>query len=141
MKICQICGKEIEFRNCIQQKHKFAEIYYNKVCEANAMGYITDVTDNQWDIIEPIFKSSKGRNFVKHSKRDLVNAVLYLIKTGCQWRFLPNDFPSYTAVWSFYRRAAESGKWEEAMDLLVKKHGKTLAENLRQPMELLTRKA
>jgi putative transposase len=85
------------------------------------MGYSTDLTDTQCYMIESIFKSNKGNNFVKHSKRDLINAVLYLVKTGCQWRLLPNDFPPYTAVWSFYRRAVKSGKWEKAMDLLVKK--------------------
>ena len=85
------------------------------------MGYSTDLTDKQWAKIEHIFRSNKGANFVKHSKRDLVNAVLYLVKTGCQWRLLPNDFPPYVTVWSFYRRAVKSGKWEKAMDMLVKK--------------------
>ena len=85
------------------------------------MGYSTDLTDKQWNIIKPVFESNRGANFIKHDKRCLVNAVLYLVKTGCQWRLLPNDFPPYTAVWSFYRRAMISGKWEEAMDLLVKK--------------------
>lgn len=85
------------------------------------MGYSTDLTDKQWELIEPIFKSTKGVNFVKHSKRDLINAVLYLVKTGCQWRLLPNDFPPHDTVWSFYRRAVKSGKWEKAMDTLVKK--------------------
>ena len=89
------------------------------------MGYSTDLTDQQWVKIEAIFKSNKGVNFVKHSKRDLVNAVLYLVKTGCQWRLLPNDFPAYTTVWSFYRRAVKSGKWEKAMDSLVKKTRET----------------
>lgn len=60
-------------------------------------------------------------NLVKHSKRDLVNAVLYLVKTGCQWRVLPNDLPNYVTVWSFYRRAVIAGKWEQAMALLVEK--------------------
>ena len=85
------------------------------------MGYSTDLTDAQWKILEPIFKSNKGQHFVLHSKRNLVNAVLYLVKTGCQWRLLPNDFPPHDAVWSFYRRAVKSGKWEKAMDNLVKK--------------------
>ena len=58
---------------------------------------------------------------MEHSKRDLINAVLYLVKTGCQWRLLPNDFPPHDAVWSFYRRAVKSGKWEKAMDVMVKK--------------------
>ena len=85
------------------------------------MKYSTDLTDSQWQQIESIFQTSRGKNFVKHSKRELVNAVLYLIKTGCQWRLLPNDFPPYPTVWSFYRRAVISGKWEKAMDMLVEK--------------------
>lgn len=85
------------------------------------MRYSTDLTNKQWKIIEPIFTSNKGQHFVEHSKRELINAVLYLVKTGCQWRLLPNDFPPYSTVWSFYRRAVKSGKWEKAMDLLVKK--------------------
>ncbi len=68
-------------------------------------------------MIVPVFVS----NNIEHSKHDLVNAVFYLVETGCQIRLLPNDFLSYTAVWSFYRRAVKSGKWEKTMDLLVKR--------------------
>jgi len=85
------------------------------------MGYPTDLTDKQWGLIGHIFRSYKGQHFAEHSKRDLVNAVLYVVKTGCQWRMIPNDFPHHEAVWSFYRRAVASGKWERAMDLLVQK--------------------
>jgi len=94
------------------------------------MGYSTDLTDTQWKMIEPIFKSNKGQHFVEHSKRDLINAVLYLVKTGCQWRMLPNDFPPHDTVWSFYRRAVKSGKWEKAMDMIVKK---TREDDYRKP--------
>jgi len=85
------------------------------------MGYKTDLTDVQWSLIEPIFTSNKGQHLSKHTKRELINAVLYLVKTGCQWRLLPNDFPPHDTVWSFYRRAVKSGKWEKAMDTLVQK--------------------
>jgi putative transposase len=85
------------------------------------LGYSTDLTDKQWEMIEPIFVSKKGQHLSKYSKRDLINAVLYLVKTGCQWRLLPNDFPPHDAVWSFYRRAVKTGKWEKAMDLMVRK--------------------
>ena len=84
------------------------------------MGYSTNLTDKQWKMIEDVFRSNKGHHFVEHSKRDLVNAVLYLVKTGCQWRLLPNDFPPHNTVWSFYRRAVKAGKWEKAMAMLVK---------------------
>jgi transposase len=86
------------------------------------MGYSTDLTDTQWALIESVFKSNKGQHLVKHSKRDLINAVLYLVKTGCQWRLLPNDFPKHDTVWSFYRRAVESGQWEKEMDTMGKKN-------------------
>ena len=99
------------------------------------MGYMTDLTDKQWRMIEGFFKSNKGQHLVKHSKRELVNAVLYLVKTGCQWRMLPKDFPPHDTVWSFYRRAVESGTWEKAMDHLVKKTEKQQDENPNQPME------
>ena len=94
------------------------------------MGYPTDLTDKQWDLIEHIFRTHKGKHFVEHPKRDLVNAVLYLVKTGCQWRMLPKDFPPWSTVDSFYRRAVKSGRWEKAMDLLVKKVRK---DNGRKP--------
>jgi len=55
-------------------------------------------------------------------KRKLVNAVLYMTKTGCQWRMLPNDFPPYSTVWSFYRRANQSGLWDRILLALVQKN-------------------
>ena len=86
------------------------------------MGYATDLTDRQWLIIEAFFVGeNRGKHLQKRSKRELVNAVLYLNKTGCQWRLLPNDFPPYPTIWSFYRRAVKSGLWERIMDCLVGK--------------------
>ena len=49
--------------------------------------YETDLTDEQWEIIEPLFVGMRKR---KWEKREWVNAVLYLVKTGCQWRNLPH---------------------------------------------------
>ena len=55
----------------------------------------TDMTDKQWAKVQPLLKKeNRDKHFDKHSKRELINAALYLDKTGCQWRLLPNDFPS-----------------------------------------------
>ena len=90
--------------------------------EVLRMGYPSDLTDKEWEIIEPIFtKAKKGKHLQKHEKRDLVNGVLYIVKTGCQWEFLPKDYPPYKTVNSFYVRAKGSGMWEEMMDMLVQK--------------------
>ena len=79
--------------------------------------YETDLTDEQWKIIEPLFVGMRKR---KWEKRELVNAVLYLVKTGCQWRNLPHDFPPAFTVHSFYRRARLSGLWDRILQHLVK---------------------
>ena len=79
--------------------------------------YKTDLTDEQWKIIEPLFVGMRKR---KWEKRELVNAVLYLVKTGCQWRNLPHDFPPAFTVHSFYRRARLSGLWDRILQHLVK---------------------
>ncbi|MBQ6296952.1 MAG: transposase [Selenomonadaceae bacterium] len=47
--------------------------------------YETDLTEEQWEVIAPLFVNMRNRNW---EKRELVNAVLYLVKTGCQWRIL-----------------------------------------------------
>ena len=80
------------------------------------MKYASDLTDSQWEQIEKHFQGMRTR---KWAKRELVNAVLYYEKTGCQWRLLPHDLPPYPTVWSFYRRAKLSGLWEQILRGLV----------------------
>ena len=86
------------------------------------MGYQTDLTDNQWDMIKHLFerKNNTGKHLETQEKRQLINAVLYLNKTGCQWRMLPNDFPNYSTVSSFYHRALQRGIWERLNAFLVR---------------------
>ena len=79
--------------------------------------YPSDLTDKEWAMIEPFLPH--GNRSALH-KRSLVNAVLYLNKTGCQWRFLPHEYPPHNSVWSFFRRARDSGLWEKIADELVK---------------------
>ena len=78
--------------------------------------YPSDLTDRQWTEIEPIF--SGMREYI-WPKRELTDAVLYFVKTGCQWRHLPHDFPPYSTVHSFYRRARNSGLWDKILECLV----------------------
>lgn len=79
--------------------------------------YETVVTDERWEIIKPLFVNMRKR---KREKRELVNVILYLVKTGCQWRNLPHDFPPVFTVHSFYRRVRLSGLWDRILEHLVK---------------------
>jgi putative transposase len=78
------------------------------------MGYPTDLSDGQWAIIKPRLDEMTGnyRHSIRNDYRQYMNAILYVTKTGCQWDMLPNDFPKYTAVKSFFRRLRIRGLWE-----------------------------
>jgi len=76
--------------------------------------YDTDLTKSQWEAISARFKEING-NYGKNAeipKWKLINAVLYKLKTGCQWRMLPKDMPKWSTVWTFYRRCKLNGIWE-----------------------------
>ena len=79
--------------------------------------YPTDLTDSQWAIIAPLFV---GIREYKYSKRELLNAVLYVVDSGCKWRQLPHDFPKWQTVYSFFRRSIEKNLWDKILAHLVK---------------------
>jgi len=67
--------------------------------------YETDLTDDEWAILQPILKRAlygdkiKTRGHPRHYPlREITNAILYVLKTGCQWRNLPNDLPPWKTV-------------------------------------------
>jgi transposase len=61
--------------------------------------YTTDLTDQEWEIIEPLFPGPKhlGRK-IEYSRREILNAIFYLNRNGCAWRDLPGDLPPYGTV-------------------------------------------
>lgn len=79
--------------------------------------YPTDLTDSQWAIIAPLFV---GMREYKYSKWELLNAVLYVVDSGCKWRQLPHDFPKWQTVYSFFRRSIEKNLWDKILEHLVK---------------------
>src|SRR5690348_17718324 len=65
--------------------------------------YPSDLTDKQWALLKPLIPTPPGGGRpVKTDMRDVVDAVLYLLRTGCQWRYLPNDFPPKSTVWRYF---------------------------------------
>jgi putative transposase len=76
--------------------------------------YPSDLSDDQWDLLRPLLP--RRRTPVGHpivvSRRDLVDAILYILRTGCQWRQLPHDFPPWGTVSSQFYRWRQAGVWE-----------------------------
>jgi putative transposase len=85
--------------------------------------YDTDVTDEQYVLIEPFLPRPKRTGRPPADLRRVVNAILYLNRTGCQWRLLPKDFPPWSTVHTWYRRWRRDGTWDrihEALRRLVR---------------------
>ena len=75
--------------------------------------YPDDVTDAQWAVLEPLLPKAKpGGRPRTTDVREVVNAVLYLTRTGCGWRHLPHDFPPWPTVHDYYRNWRIDGTWE-----------------------------
>lgn len=80
--------------------------------------YPTDLSDSQWQVIEPFLLDKRKR---KYSYRGLLNAILYLVKTGCQWRMLPKDYPKWQSVYFYFSRWKREGTLEQIQLALVEK--------------------
>ena len=101
------------------------------------MKYKTDLIDKEWEIIKDFFKKRDNRGVeATHDRRDIVNAILYVNKTGCQWDMLPNDYPNYKTVHEYFMIWSRSGVWEEAVDELNKIHRKKKIKMRDQAMGL-----
>jgi transposase len=82
--------------------------------------YPTDLTDAQWAVLEPQVQRPAGPGRPPTvALREVVNALLYQARTGCQWRLLPHDFPEWTAVRYYFDVWTRDGTWEEVNRRLV----------------------
>jgi transposase len=91
--------------------------------------YPSDLTDKQWNRLEPLLNEPRAGRHAggrprKHEQRRVVDAMLYVVKTGCQWRQLPSNFPPWKTVHEHFRGWRDSGVWERI--------GKTLREQGRR---------
>jgi len=75
--------------------------------------YPTDLTDAQWAILEPYVPAPKpGGRPAKHPRREIVNAMLYVLRGGIAWRLLPHEFPPWQTVYEYFRLWRLDGTWE-----------------------------
>jgi transposase len=79
----------------------------------NRKPYPSDLTDAQWSILEPLIPPAKpGGHPRTANMREVLNAIFYLVRSGCAWRALPHDFPSWSTVWTYFRNWRLTGVWE-----------------------------
>ena len=73
-----------------------------KLYDRGDLRYPSDVTDEEWELIKPqIAPAKRGGRKRAVDEREIVNAIMYVLSTGCQWRALPKDFPPRSTVWHY----------------------------------------
>src|SRR5262245_50767658 len=81
--------------------------------------YSSDLTDTQWAILEPLIPAPKhGGRPREVDMREIINAMLYLNRTGCQWDMLPHDLPPKSSVYDYFVQWREDGTWGRLVDTL-----------------------
>jgi len=81
--------------------------------------YPSDLTDEQWAVLEPLIPepSTEGRP-VEIERREIVNAILYVLRSGCPWRHVPHDLPAWGTVYYYFRRWLREGVWDHVLATL-----------------------
>ena len=97
------------------------------------MRYKTDLSDNEWQLLQQSFPRARklGRPR-EHSYRELLNAMFYLVRTGCQWCNLPTDFAPWSTVYHYYRAWKKNGLWE-TLHTQLRQQVRHAAQRQRQP--------
>src|SRR5436309_7707024 len=80
--------------------------------------YPSDVTDEQWGLLEPLIPVYPGGRPRKTDVRDVLDAIFYILRTGCQWRYLPKDFPPKSTVWRYFDEWRRNGTLDTDHDKL-----------------------
>ena len=78
----------------------------------------SDLTDDEWAAVEPFIPVYPGGRPRTTRMRDVVDAVFYLLRTGCQWRYLPADFPPRSTVWGYFDEWRHNGTLDHIHDAL-----------------------
>ena len=96
--------------------------------------YPTDVTDGQWELLQPVLPErtwrSGGPGRPPCAMRRMLNGILYLNKTGCQWRLVPKEFGHWSTIYSYFKRWRRDGVWARVMEVLRQEERRYLG---RQP--------
>jgi putative transposase len=83
--------------------------------------YPSDVTEAEWEILEPLIPAlCPDAAHVKYTRREIVNGILYVLRSGCPWRLVPHDLPAWGALYYYFRTWRKQGIWDQVQKNLLK---------------------
>ncbi len=86
------------------------------------MSYSSSLSDAEWAVLEPllagILPKKKATRPSAWTKRELIDAMLYQLKSGCNWQDIPHDFPPYSTVYWHYKKWRDAGAFDQLMETL-----------------------
>ena len=83
------------------------------------MPYDTDLTDQQWNELKPLIPPARpGGRPRTQDMREVIDGILYVLRTGCAWRHLPHDLPNPKTCWSYFDRFARDDTWRNIAETL-----------------------
>jgi putative transposase len=86
---------------------------------AQRLAYATDLTDEEWQILEPLLPPGKsGGRPRKYPMREVINGIQYVLRGGCAWRLMPHDLPQWQTAYQTFRAWRQDGTWIHIHDQL-----------------------
>jgi len=98
-----------------------------KIANPHRPPYPSDLSDAEWEVVEPLLPKPRGFGHPRTvDLREILNAIFYVQRTGCQWEMLPHDLPPYQTAYNYFQKWQRKGIWQEIHD--------TLRQELRREM-------
>ncbi len=90
-----------------------------QIADPNRKIYPSDLSDREWEIINPLLPKEKGFGHPRDvDLREVLNGIFYVQRTGCQWEMMPHDLPPYTTVYGYFQKWQRKGLWQSIHDKL-----------------------
>lgn len=87
----------------------------------NQKRYPSDLSDKEWELLEPLIPAVKaGGRPATYARREIVNSILYVLRSGCSWRMLPKDLPPWDLVYGYFNRWRKTGVWQQVHEQLYR---------------------
>lgn len=81
--------------------------------------YPSDLSDEQWVLLEPLIPQPSTQGWpAEIERREIINGILYVLRSGCPWRHLPHDLPAWGTVYYYFRRWLREGVWDHVLKTL-----------------------